>query len=66
LGVSRPERQTVEARAAAAVVVGKDGNLSQLSHGLTGRYETTASVLDTRQDAYLRIRIPAHWPDTFH
>jgi Mg2+ and Co2+ transporter CorA len=42
------------------------GNLSQLSHGLTGRYRTTASMLDTRQDADLRIRIPTHWPDMLH
>ena len=59
-GYVRPEKQTVEGAADAAVVVGKDGNLSWLSHELTGRYRTTASVLDTRQDADLRIRIPTH------
>ena len=35
-------------------------DLSQFSHGLTGRCWTMASMLDTRQDADLRIRIPAH------
>ena len=40
--------------------------LSQLSHGLTGRYRTTAPMPDTWQDADLRIRIPAHWPDARH
>jgi hypothetical protein len=40
--------------------------LSQLSHGLTGRYRTMASVSDTWQDADLPIRIPAHRPDTLH
>src|SRR5215475_9956141 len=37
--------------------------LSQLSHGLTGRYRTTASMPDTWQDGDLRIRIPAYRPD---
>jgi len=41
-------------------------HLSQLSHGLTGRDRTTASMPDTRQDAELRIRIEAHWPDGRH
>jgi hypothetical protein len=35
-------------------------SLSQFSHGLTGRYRTMASPPDTRQDADLPIRIPAH------
>jgi len=38
----------------------KGKGLSQFSHGLTGRYGTVASSLDTRQDADLPIRIPAH------
>jgi hypothetical protein len=25
-----------------------------------------ASMPDPEQDADVRIRIPAHWPDTFH
>jgi hypothetical protein len=41
-------------------------DLSRFSHGLTGRGWTMASMPDIRQDADLRIRIPAHWPDTFH
>ena len=35
-------------------------NLSQFSHGLTGRRRTMASILDTWQDPDLRIRTPAH------
>jgi hypothetical protein len=41
-------------------------DLSQFSHGLTGRCWTMASMPDTRQDADLRIRIPAHRPDMLH
>jgi hypothetical protein len=37
--------------------------LSQLSHGLTGRDRTIASIPDTRQGTDLQIRIEAHWPD---
>lgn len=37
--------------------------ISQISHGLTGRHWTTASMPDTGQDLDVRIRIPAHWPD---
>jgi len=44
----------------------KDRNLSQLSHELTGRYGTRASVRDIQQDADLRIRILTHWPDARH
>ena len=40
--------------------------LSQFSHGLTGRCGTMTYMLDTRQDADLRIRIPARWPDALH
>jgi len=38
----------------------KNGNLSQFSHGLTGRYGTRASSPDTWRDADLPIRIPTH------
>ena len=41
-------------------------NLSQLSHGLTGRYRTMTSLPDTGQDADLPIRIPAHGSDGLH
>ena len=34
--------------------------LSQLSHGLTGRDRTMATMPDIRQDTDLRIRIEAH------
>jgi hypothetical protein len=37
-----------------------------VSHGLTGRYWTMASMPDTWQDADLPIRIPAHGSDTLH
>jgi hypothetical protein len=43
-----------------SVVPRSHWDLSQLYHGLTGRYRTIASMPDTRQDADLRIRIPAH------
>jgi hypothetical protein len=46
--------------------VPKGRNLSQLSHGLAGRCGTMVSMPDTEQDADLRIRIPAHWPDGRH
>ena len=49
---------------AAGAAMGRD--LSQLSHGLTGRHWTMASMPDTEQDADVRIRILAHWPDTLH
>src|SRR5947208_16779621 len=48
---------------AAGAAMGRD--LSQISHGLTGRRWTMASVPDTEQYADVRIRIPAHWPDAF-
>jgi hypothetical protein len=41
-------------------------DLSQFSHGLSGRYGTMAPMPDIRQDAGLRIRTPAHWPDRLH
>ena len=40
-------------------------DLSQLSDGLTGRRDYE-SLPDTRQDADLRLRIAAHWPDARH
>jgi hypothetical protein len=49
---------------AAGAAMGRD--FSQISHGLTGRHWIMASMPDTEQDADVRIRIPAHWPDTFH
>ena len=49
-----------------AAVGAKCSNLSQLSHGLTGRYGTVAHLPDNRQDADLRIRILAHRPDGRH
>jgi hypothetical protein len=64
--MTTPEEQTVEVAARAAAVAVKGGSLSQFSHGLTGRYRTMASMPDTGRDADLRIRIPAHWTDTFH
>ena len=39
--------------------LGSVRNLSQLSHELTGRHRTMASMLDISQDADLRIRTPA-------
>ena len=41
--------------------MGRD--LSQISHGLTGRYGTMASMSGHRQDADVLVRIPAHWLD---
>ena len=58
-----PEKRKVEGRADTAAVAAKGRNLSQLSHGLTGRYGTMASMPDTRQDADLRIRTLTDWPD---
>ena len=52
--------------AGAHGAVARDGNFSQLSHGLAGRYRTMAYTPDTRQDVDLLIRIPAHWPDGRH
>ena len=43
---------------AAGAAMGRD--LSQISHGLTGRHWTMASMPDTEQDADVQIRIPAH------
>jgi hypothetical protein len=37
-----------------------------LQFGLTRRHRTTASLLDTWQDADLPIRTSTHWPDTLH
>lgn len=63
LGCARSEKQTVEGRAdrAAGAAIGRD--LSQISHGLTGRYGTMPSMPDTGQDADVLIRVPAHWLD---
>jgi hypothetical protein len=44
----------------------KSRDLSQLSHGLDGRYWTVVSIPDIRQDADLLFWISEHWPDTFH
>ena len=57
LGYVRPEKRTVDGPARAAAVAAKGGRLSRLSHRLTGRYRTIASLPDTRQDSDLRIRI---------
>jgi hypothetical protein len=53
-------KSEVEGRASTTVVAAKGGNLSHLSHGLTGRCGTMAPEPDTFQDANVRIRIPAH------
>src|SRR5215469_18862435 len=37
--------------------------LSQLSHGLTGQRRNMRSIPDARQNANLRKRTLAHWPD---
>ena len=42
------------------MAVGKGGNLSQLSHGVTGRYGISGSIPDTQQDADLRFWIAKH------
>jgi hypothetical protein len=60
------EAQAVEGRADTVADAAMGRDLSQISHELTGRHRTIASVPDTEQDADVRIRIPAHWPDTFH
>ena len=65
LGYTTPEKRKVEGRADTLRSLPRVG-ISQLSHGLTGRCRTTASMPDTRQDADLRIRIPAHCPDALH
>ena len=41
-------------------------DLSQVSHELTGRYGTMASILDSQQDADLRFWIAEHCPDRLH
>jgi len=55
-----------EGRADTAAGAAIDKDFSQVSHGVTGRHGTMASMSDTEQDADVRIRIPAHWPGTFH
>jgi hypothetical protein len=60
----REGAQEGRADTAAGAAMGRD--FSQISHGLTGRHWIMASMPDTEQDADVRIRIPAHWPDTFH
>jgi len=40
-------------------------SLSQISHGLDGRYGTMASIPDTQQDADLRFWISEQWLDRF-
>jgi hypothetical protein len=56
----KPGDNLPRGRADTVAVVDNGRNVSQLSHGLTGRYGTMASMPDTRQNADLRIRIPAH------
>src|ERR1039458_1845807 len=46
VGYATPEKRKVEGRADTAAVAAKGGNLSQLSHGLAGRYRTMAPVPD--------------------
>ena len=43
-----------------------DRNLSQISHELTGRHRTMASMPDSEEDPDMRIRIPAYSLDTLH
>jgi hypothetical protein len=43
-----------------------DRNLSQISHELTGRHRTMASMPDIEQDPDMRIRILAYSLDTLH
>ena len=62
LGGKVPSKGCADTAAGAAA--GRD--LSQNSHGLAGRHWTMASMSDTKQDTDVRIRILAHWPDTFH
>ena len=59
----RPRVRQEPARTGRGPSPARCGNLSQFSHKLTGRYRTTASMSARWQDADLRIRIPAHWPD---
>jgi hypothetical protein len=60
----REGAQESRADTAAGAAMGTD--FSRISHGLTERHWIMASRPDTEQDADVRIRIPAHWPDTFH
>ncbi len=55
-----------EGRADTAAGAATGRELSQISHGLTGRHWTMASTSDTEQDVDVRIRIPAHWSDALH
>ncbi len=55
LGYARPEKQTVASHAAIAATLATGTYLSQISHGLTGRYWTIASMPDSQQDADLRF-----------
>ena len=48
LAYARPEKQTVVACVSPAAVAAKGSDLSQLSHELTGRCRTTASMSDTQ------------------
>jgi len=50
----------------ARVAAAKGRRLSQISHGLTGRYRTAGVSAGQSADADLPIRIPAHWLDTLH
>jgi len=56
-------QRMVEGRGTTAAVPAIGRDLSRLFHRLVGRYGTMASMPDSGQDADVRIRIPAHWPD---
>jgi hypothetical protein len=51
-------------RAATGAAIGRA--LSQISHQLSGRDWTMASLPDTEQDADLRFWIAEHRPDRLH
>ena len=61
LGPDYPNRQAatpekmVASHAAIAATLATGTYLSQISHGLTGRYWTMASMPDSQQDADLRF-----------
>ena len=54
-GYARPEKQTVASHATIAATMTTGTYLSQISHGLTGRYWTMASTPDSQQGADLRF-----------
>ena len=61
-----PRKQKIESRVSTAAVAAKGRDLSQLSHELTGRCRTVASIPDTQHDADLRFWIVGHWPHRSH